>query len=57
MRVKVNDRTQVTYEGTVNGPGDEFEAPEQEARSWLAAGFVTEVEPKAKSRPKPKGGN
>jgi hypothetical protein len=43
IRVVVSTPTQVRFEGRAYGPGDEIEAPEEAARKWLAAGWVSAV--------------
>lgn len=54
MRLKVKERTQVNHKGRVYGPGEEFDAPEDAAGSWLKAGIVSEVKARAKPKAKPR---
>jgi hypothetical protein len=53
--VTVVDPYQVSYEGTVYGPGKTVEVPRQLAKNWLLWGWVTEAkEAPKRGRPRSK---
>ncbi len=43
MRVEVIGNVQVCHAGAVYRPGDTADVPDEIARQWLAAGWVTET--------------
>ncbi len=45
MRVLVTSPTELTLDGKTYGPDEEFDAPDEAARKWIAAGWVAPVAP------------
>ena len=45
MRVVVTSPTELTLDGATYGPAEEFDAPDEAARKWIAAGWVAPVAP------------
>jgi hypothetical protein len=45
MRVVVTSPTEITHDGAAYGPDEEFDAPDEAARKWIAAGWVAPVSP------------
>jgi NADPH-dependent 2,4-dienoyl-CoA reductase/sulfur reductase-like enzyme len=50
MKVEVIENYQVADAGTVYRPGDVAEVPDDVARRWLAAGWVTKQTPCRRSK-------
>jgi hypothetical protein len=55
MRVKVNPKTQVYFDGRLYTGGKEFDAPSEQAEKWVAAGWATEVKTKRRAAARSKG--
>lgn len=52
-KVRVNDDTQITYEGTTHRGGETFECEQEHAERFIAAGWATAVgSSRRKSKPK-----
>ena len=56
MRVVVTSPTELKLDGATYRPDEEFDAPDEAARKWIAAGWVAPASPQEATRKGMKSG-